>query len=51
MQNYQLPRFKPVPETLQLPFQQVYDGTLSTTPISGQLGIPFYPIPQVILTI
>lgn len=48
VQNYQLPRFRPVPETLQLPVQQVFEGgRLSIAPIMGQINVPFYPILQV----
>lgn len=47
MQNYQLPKFRPVPEPLQLPVRQIYETGWSIAPIGGHLGIPFYPIPQV----
>lgn len=46
--NYHLPRFRPVPETLQLSVQKVFEsGRLSVTPIMGQIGVPLYPILQV----
>lgn len=47
VKNYQLPRYRPIPEPLQLPFRPMFDSRLSLTPIRGQLGFPFYPIPQV----
>ncbi|CAH1725016.1 unnamed protein product [Aphis gossypii] len=45
--NYHLPRFRPVPETLQLSVQKVFEsGRLSVAPIVGQIGVPLYPILQ-----
>ncbi|XP_060876630.1 uncharacterized protein LOC132949658 [Metopolophium dirhodum] len=47
IQNYHLPRFRPVPETLQLSVQHVFEsGRLSISPIMGKIGIPLYPILQ-----
>ncbi|XP_025195420.1 uncharacterized protein LOC112594691 [Melanaphis sacchari] len=43
--NYHLPKFRPVPETLQLSVHQVFgSGQLSLAPIVGQIGVPLYPI-------
>jgi len=48
IQNYHLPRFRPVPETLQLSLQHVFEsGRLSIAPIMGNIGVPLYPILQV----
>lgn len=48
IQNYHLPRFRPVPETLQLSVQHVFEnGRLSIAPIMGNIGVPLYPILQV----
>ncbi|XP_050427115.1 uncharacterized protein LOC126837308 isoform X2 [Adelges cooleyi] len=41
--NYQLPRFKPLPGTLQLPIRQIFDGGFRANTVQGQLGVPFYP--------
>jgi len=46
--NYHLPRFRPVPETLQLSVQKVFESDrLSVAPIMGQIGVPLYPMLQV----
>jgi hypothetical protein len=46
--NYHLPRFRPVPETLQLSVQHVFESDrLSIAPIMGQIGVPLYPMLQV----
>lgn len=48
IQNYHLPRFRPVPETLQLSVQHVFESDrLSIAPIMGQIGVPLDPILQV----
>lgn len=48
IQNYHLPRFRPVPESLQLSVQHVFESDrLSIAPIMGNIGVPLYPILQV----
>lgn len=49
IQNYQLPRFRPVQESLHLPVHtQIYQSGFSIThPPAQQLRVPFYPTPQV----
>ncbi|XP_060854234.1 uncharacterized protein LOC132932059 [Rhopalosiphum padi] len=46
MQNYQLPKFRPITETLQLPVRQIFESGLSITNFRGQLGVPFNTIPK-----
>ncbi|XP_060875418.1 uncharacterized protein LOC132948790 [Metopolophium dirhodum] len=46
MQNYQLPKFRPVSETFQIPVRQVFESGLSIANLRGQLGIPFNTIPK-----
>ncbi|CAH1725018.1 unnamed protein product [Aphis gossypii] len=46
MQNYQLPKFRPITETLQLPVRQVFENGLPISNLRGQLGVPFNTIPK-----
>ncbi|XP_022160444.1 uncharacterized protein LOC111026634 isoform X1 [Myzus persicae] len=46
MQNYQLPKFRPVSETFQLPVRQVFESGLSINNLRGQLGFPFNTMPK-----
>ncbi|VVC34231.1 Hypothetical protein CINCED_3A001014 [Cinara cedri] len=47
VQNYQLPKFRPIPEPLQLPVRpQLYENALPVTPVRGQFGAPFFSMPQ-----
>ncbi|XP_025195506.1 uncharacterized protein LOC112594756 [Melanaphis sacchari] len=46
MQNYQLPKFRPITETLQLPVRQVFESGLSITNFRGPLGVPFNTMPK-----
>lgn len=47
LQNYHLPRYRPIPEMLQLPVRDVFENNLSLSPSKQQMGVSFYPLQQV----